>query len=150
MRDRLTGFVALAERPAHEWHRALAAVPPPPADWQHLIQFTHDKATRRLIYSALYHQAVLRAARAAVGCERFRLAHGRWPDALPDPVPSDPYTGRPLRFMRHADGLTVYSVGPDRQDDGGDLRPHPGHPSRQDVGFRLWDVAARGRPAAQP
>ena len=147
LRDRLTGFVAVAERPAHEWYSGLNAVPPPPADWQHLIQYSQDHAARGLVWAALWHQAVLRAARTAVGCERFRLANGRWPDALPEPVPTDPYTGRPLRFTRHADGLTVYSVGPDGTDDGGDLRPYPGRPSHQDVGIRLWDVAARRQPA---
>ena len=75
--------------------------------------------------------AVDRAARAAVAVERYRRHHG---DALPpsleelvpahlDSVPVDPYSERPLLYRAGDAGYTIYSVGPDLKDDGGDLTP---------------------------
>ena len=36
-------------------------------------------------------------------------------------VPVDPFSGRPLLFRATADAYTIYSVGPNQKDDGGDL-----------------------------
>ena len=64
-------------------------------------------------------------------------------------VPLDPYVGGPLRFRRLEDGVVIYALGPDGQDNGGrfrrrgELATNPGW----DVGFRLWDVAQRRQPA---
>jgi hypothetical protein len=72
--------------------------------------------------------AELRTAQGALAIERYRLAHN---NALPDTlnqlvpqylksVPQDPFDGRPLRFKKHPSrGYTVYSIGRDRQDNGG-------------------------------
>jgi hypothetical protein len=95
--------------------------------------------------------AELRCASAALAAERYRLAKGKWPDSLgalvPDylpAVPKDPYTGEPIRLRRLDDGLAVYSVGPDKKDEGGTLQ----HLSQEtyghkNYGFRLWDVKHR-------
>jgi hypothetical protein len=101
-----------------------------------------------------FHQAKadLRCAAAALAAERYRLAKGRWPDSLdalvPDylpAVPADPFDGKPLRLGHLPDGLVVYSVGPDRTDDGGKIdRSHPGAQGT-DVGFQLWDPDRRGK-----
>lgn len=76
--------------------------------------------------------AALRAVEAAVAVERYRLAHN---NALPDSlnqlvpqystaVPSDPFDGQPLRYRKASpEGFVVYSLGPDRQDDGGTPKP---------------------------
>jgi len=72
--------------------------------------------------------AELRAAQAVVALERYRLAHA---SALPvglstlvpqylSAVPADPFDGKPLRYKQIAPkGYIVYSIGQDRQDDGG-------------------------------
>jgi hypothetical protein len=98
-------------------------------------------------------QAQMRCVTVALALERHRLAHGTWPTALaelpPDLlpfVPLDPFDGRPLRYRRLADGVVVYSVGPDSQDDGGDLTDNLQPESGKDVGFRLWDEAKRRQP----
>jgi hypothetical protein len=100
--------------------------------------------------------ALLRCSQSALAAERFRLAHGRWPDSLsamipeflPD-VPTDPFDRQPLRFRRCHQGIMIYSVGPDGHDDGGILnRQH--FASGSDVGFQLWDVAARRQPWRPP
>ena len=59
--------------------------------------------------------------------ERFRLANqDRIPEKLNELVPAflasvpmDPFDGQPLRFKKLNPGYLVYSVGPDRKDDGG-------------------------------
>jgi hypothetical protein len=70
----------------------------------------------------------LRAAQAALAIERYRLGTG---SALPDSlaqlvpkylaaVPEDPYDGKPLRYKKLSPkGYVVYSIGRNRQDDGG-------------------------------
>ena len=94
-------------------------------------------------------QTVSRCAIAALAVERYRLSHGGWPDSLDALVPAylprvpiDPYNGAPLRFVRKTDRVVVYSVGPDGQDDGGNVAKNPYKPGR-DIGFRLWDVNRR-------
>ena len=69
-----------------------------------------------------------RASRVAVAIERFRRDRNAVPAALPDLVPQylreipvDPYSGRPLLFRPERAAYTVYSVGPNQQDDHGDL-----------------------------
>lgn len=69
-----------------------------------------------------------RASRVAVAIERYRRDRNALPTALTDLVPQylretpvDPYSGRPLLFRREQIAYTVYSVGPNQQDDHGDL-----------------------------
>lgn len=74
--------------------------------------------------------ARLRAAQAAVGAARYRLAHGRSPEHLADLTPAldtvDPFTGRSLLYRVQADGFRIYSTGEDGRDDGGKVEgPQP-------------------------
>ena len=69
-----------------------------------------------------------RGSRVAVAVERFRRDRGALPGALTDLVPAylsdvpvDPHSGRPLLYRPAVGAYTIYSVGPDRKDDGGDL-----------------------------
>src|SRR5262249_51323946 len=96
-------------------------------------------------------RAELRSAVAALAAERFRRRHGRWPERLEELVPDfleklppDPFAGGPLLFKRLADGVVIYSAGPDERDDDGDVRGAPNTSlTGKDVGFRLWDVSRR-------
>jgi len=64
-------------------------------------------------------------------------------------TPTDPYDGQPLRWRRFDDGLVVYSIGPDGEDNGGKLdRQNPPVTPGTDIGFRLWDAAKRRQPPA--
>jgi hypothetical protein len=86
-------------------------------------------AWEKFVERWLRNEALLVTAETAVAAERYRLRHGDWPESFeqlaPDflaAVPGDPYLqGSPIRVKRVADGLVIYSVGPDRQDDGGNL-----------------------------
>lgn len=100
--------------------------------------------------------AFLRCGIAALATERFRLANGRWPDRLEDLVPLylsklpiDPFDGQPLHLRRLKDGVIIYTVGEDQEDDGGQrVRVKAGQPDR-DVGFQLWDPEHRRQPSGQ-
>lgn len=66
------------------------------------------------------------AARGVIAMERFRLANGRWPGALDELVPRyldavalDRFDGAPLRYRLVGGVPTLYSIGVDRDDDGG-------------------------------
>lgn len=70
----------------------------------------------------------------AIALKRYRLKHGQWPEKLgalvPEflpAVPQDWMDGQPLRYRLNPDGTyTLFSVGRDGQDDGGDPRPKQG------------------------
>jgi hypothetical protein len=58
-------------------------------------------------------------------------------------VPRDPYDARPLRYRGTADGVVVYSVGPDRTDNAGKLARIRAPKDGDDLGFQLWDLPKR-------
>ncbi len=94
--------------------------------------------------------AHLRSTLVALAAERYRLAEGKWPDSLDalvptylPKVPADPYDGKPLRLRKLDDGLVIYSIGPDREDNQGTLDRKGNDPKGKDIGFRLWDVGRR-------
>lgn len=69
-----------------------------------------------------------RSSRVAVAVERFRRDRGDLPGALSDLVPKylteipvDPFSGHSLVFRPAAGAYTVYSLGPNQKDDGGDV-----------------------------
>ena len=85
-----------------------------------------------------YAQSSVDLARTAIALERYRLAHGEYPEALAAlapqyiaQVPHDVIDGGPLKYRREANGLfTLYSIGWNETDDGGvvvltkDKSPH--------------------------
>ena len=67
-----------------------------------------------------------RLALTALAVESFRNETRRLPEYLEElapkyfeEVPEDPFTGSELKYRRTEKGYVVYSVGPDRQDNGG-------------------------------
>jgi hypothetical protein len=102
-------------------------------------------------------QAFLRCAIVAVAAERYRRQRGAWPAAADEltpgflkAVPADPYDGKPLRFKRLPDGVMVYSVGPDQEDNGGARNRKNWMAKGSDLGFRLWHAGKRRQPPAEP
>jgi hypothetical protein len=95
-------------------------------------------------------RAELRCAIAALSAERYRRTHGAWPQSfaalVPEylaHVPLDPYDGKPLRLRRADEGIVIYSIGLDLQDDRGDIDRSNKDLPNMDRGFQLWDVARR-------
>jgi len=94
--------------------------------------------------------AALRVADAALAAEQWRLEHGHWPDSLDqlvpellDEVPDDPFWKEKIRYRGTEDGVIVYSVGPDGQDDKGTPQEEATD-DRYDITFRLLDPGLRG------
>jgi len=102
-------------------------------------------------------RALLRTDIVALAVERYRREHGRWPDSLAELVPNylqqlytDPYDGKPLRYRRNSDGVVIYSIGPDKTDDGGKLDRVKVGTTGSDVGIQLWDPEKRRQPPPPP
>jgi hypothetical protein len=98
--------------------------------------------------------ARIKAARTLIAAERYRLAHGRWPEQLADvipcylrEVPRGPYSDRPLRYVRRNDRIIVYTLGFNSEDNGGRLHPDRKREPKFDVGDELWNPEHRHKPA---
>ena len=83
-------------------------------------------AMERVGLSAAVADARQQLARTALACARHRAAHGKLPQSPEELVPEflplvprDPFDGKPLKWTATDERLVLYSVGPDRQDDGG-------------------------------
>ena len=70
--------------------------------------------------------ALQRLALTALAIESFANDTGRVPEKLEEltpkflaELPEDPFTGLELKYRRSERGYVAYSVGPDRQDNGG-------------------------------
>lgn len=91
------------------------------------------------------------SAVTALAAERFRCEHERWPKSLAElcpkflaKVPDDLYSGKPLQLRPTADGIVIYSVGPDGKHGGMYLENKAAKAvSNIKYEFRLWDVAHR-------
>jgi len=107
-------------------------------------------AAEKVVEAERRTRALLRCAAAGLAAERYRRKHGRWPDRLDDlkdeflrEVPRDPYDNKALRYRKDGDGVIIYSIWKDRQDDGGDRARLNTYKEGTDAGFRLWDVDKR-------
>jgi len=99
-------------------------------------------------------EAKLRCAAAGLAAEEFRQKHDRWPKTLDELIPVflakvqlDPHTGEPLKLRITADGIVIFSPGPegDLQGTTRDDRNQPFAEEHLDYEFRLWNVDQRRR-----
>jgi hypothetical protein len=116
--------------------------------WRYLLYGTsYDCATQ--IHQAVQYETLREMTVAAIALKRYQLRTGTYPSDLsalvPDFLPALPHDwmdGKPLCYRLNPDGtFTLYSVGDNGVDDGGD--PHPPPPR---TAFRMWD----GRDAVWP
>lgn len=130
---------ALAEYEALFLDVALKARKKPPKIYCAMLLPVLEKAAIR--FARL--EARRRAALVALAVERFRLANGGStleslnelvPQFLPS-VPTDPFDGERLRYKKLPTGFVVYSIGPDRTDDGGVEPLQRGRQKNFDVTF---------------
>lgn len=99
----------------------------------------------------------LRCMQAALAAERFHAQERRWPKTLEElvaakllpQVPRDLYSKAPVQLLHRADGITIYSVGEDGKDNGGEIRDNF-RDEGSDMGFRLWNVSARRQAPRAP
>jgi hypothetical protein len=145
-------LVELAKLPVEQQQDRIKALTPPPQRLPLLLDaLGRDGEDPSAVWAFHRVRAELRCAAAALAAELYRLAKGHWPERLDDlvpdylpAVPTDPFDGRPLRLRRTEDGLIVYSVGPDGEDNGGNLDRKNERAPGTDLGFRLWDAGRRG------
>lgn len=79
-----------------------------------------------------HNQTLINETQIACALERYRLAHGQYPDILTAlspqfiaTIPHDIIGGQPLHYSRKSDGtFLLYSVGWNETDDGGVPTPH--------------------------
>lgn len=103
----------------------------------------------RAIRTVVRHDTQRRLTITAIALKRYQLQRRQFPAELNELVPAfltavpvDPMNGQPLRYRRNADGsFTLYSVGEDGKDDGGDPNP-----SSSVTEYDLWS----GRDAVWP
>jgi hypothetical protein len=119
--------VAMAKRPEWEWTPGALAVP---ADDTLAGQLASPMLAADVVRR---HLAGLRGTLLVAALEQYRAEHGRYPEQpaalVPENItalPLDPWTGDPFLYATTGDSCRVYSVGPDRRDDGGaDLSAPP-------------------------
>jgi hypothetical protein len=63
--------------------------------------------------------------------------------ALLNAVPIDPFDGQTLRYVRQANGFVIYSVGADRQDNGGVERDPKNGGKQHDIPFSVEFLSER-------
>jgi hypothetical protein len=125
----MRGYIAAAKLPYAQRAAAGAAVV---RDFESLPRY---RLVIRQLFPALERAAVisnrmvadLLTTAAGLAVMRYKLAEGKLPAKLADiaprcidPLPEDPFTGKPLVYKTRPDGSTVvYSTGEDATDDGG-------------------------------
>jgi hypothetical protein len=90
-----------------------------------------------------------RCANAAIATQRHQLKHGDWPDSLANVEQQffgssaqqaeqliDPFNGEPLRYKVEETRVMIYSVGENKQDDGGEFNVDDPQ-QLLDIGFSL-------------
>ena len=85
----------------------------------------------KIFQISAYNQTLVNEAQIACALERYRFAHGSYPETLDvlvpqfiETVPHDLIGGQPLHYRRTDDGkFQLYSVGWNEQDDGGQPSP---------------------------
>jgi hypothetical protein len=98
-------------------------------------------------------QTMLDEARIAIALERYRMAHGGYPDSLallvPQLLPALPHdlvTGGPMVYRREGDaGYLLYAIGWNGNDNGGIVEMNAQTPTNADVrnGDWAWRWPAR-------
>ena len=144
-----------AQLPSHEQPAAEAALLSEAEKYPEVAAI-HLEGFQKVGAGCRREAALIACTRGLIAVERYRMKHKKWPaklgDVVPEflkAVPTDPFDGKPLRMVKVADGVIVYSVGFDGVDDGGKLnRDRPSDTDGVDFGYQLWDVAKRRRPAS--
>jgi hypothetical protein len=94
-------------------------------------------------------QTLFNEGQIACALERYRLAHGTYPDTLDalvprfiEKLPHDLINGQPLVYRTDSGIFTLYSVGWNETDDGGTSDSTPGRPESVRIGDWVWKDAS--------
>jgi hypothetical protein len=143
------------EHPKHwqNWDETLKrSVLRGPWVYRNVIAESALPALPSILEKSIFTQTHLHVVLAAIAAERFYRERKAWPRAVDELVPNylpempiDPFDGKPLRIAQRADGITIYSIGPNRDDDNGTIDEEDSY--KGDLVFRLWNHDQRGLPA---
>jgi hypothetical protein len=120
------------------------------------LEESFQRPQYHLVLDYLRTSAQLRTIKTALAAERYRLRHGAWPEKVADlvpefleAVPTDPFDGQPLRWRTTPEGRVVYSVGFDKEDNGGQQIGEGwlNFKTRQDLATRLYHIEHRRQPS---
>jgi len=148
--DTFAEIIAAVERPEPARIGAVLAV----GRFPEVLPQSTERSRENLegfVHARVRSVAIIRASRVLVAIERFRRDHDeRLPSDLGELAPAyigrlplDPYTGQAMRYRPLEHGYTVYSVGPNGLDDGGEKSPvETRELSRRDRDYwKKWDDA---------
>lgn len=125
--------------------------------YRHWISVTGIPNFSRATQIAVRRETQRQMTVAAIALKRYELRYGKPPPNLEalvpeflSELPNDCMSGKPLRYRFNANGtFTLYSVGEDRKDDGGDPTPvKPGDgPDLWSGHDAVWPSASTNEPA---
>jgi hypothetical protein len=154
----MTDAVAAAKAPVEKQKQAFDQVDKETRQSKSITVRLFMPAVTKVSEANRRQQANMRSALVGMAVERYRLKNGHYPESLDavckagllTAIPTDPYSGQPLRYKVLPDGVVIYSVGFDGVDDGGNIRRDRALDRGVDQGFRLWNVDARRQPPLPP
>lgn len=138
--DFIERYIEITKLPLHQRKKASDALEAKLGSISniHVILKNHTPSLLRIVMIELRCIAGMRAARAGLAVERYRLAAGKLPDSLRELVPAylesipkDPFDGNDMRYRRLETGFVVYSICEDLSDDGG---------KEKTKGSKNWDM----------
>jgi hypothetical protein len=99
----------------------------------------------------MHNQTLANEAQIACALERYRLAHGEYPETLNalvpqfiEKLPHDIIGGQPLHYRRTDNGqFLLYSVGWNEMDDGGQVVSKPDGSEDWGKGDWVWQYPAK-------
>ncbi|MHC4203986.1 MAG: hypothetical protein ACYSTT_05000, partial [Planctomycetota bacterium] len=129
--DFIERYIEITKIPAYQRMKASDALEARLASLSRIHVFIHMLMPTLSRTAAIEIRSIagLRAARAGLAVERYRLAADKLPDKLSDlvpvyleSVPEDPFDGNEIRYRKLETGFVVYSICEDLSDDGGKER----------------------------
>lgn len=138
--DFIERYIEITKLPLHQRKKASDALEAKLGSISniHVILKNHTPSLLRIVMIELRCIAGMRAARAGLAVERYRLAAGKLSDSLRELVPAylesipkDPFDGNDMRYRRLETGFVVYSICEDLSDDGG---------KEKTKGSKNWDM----------
>jgi len=126
--DFIDKYIEITKLPLHQRQKESDALEAKLASMSniHVLLKNHTPSLLRIIMIELRHIAGLRAARAGLAVERYRLTTGKLPDKLSElvpvyleSVPKDPFDGNEIRYRKLKTSFVVYSICEDQSDNGG-------------------------------
>jgi hypothetical protein len=122
----MAALVADARRP---WWQRTHSFPQPNTSLARMLLKVWTQNAAEASRRDAIRDACLQGLRTATAIERYRRKTGALPGGLGDlvpayleQVPADPCDGQALRYTITGGGYRLYSVGPDRRDEGGKVR----------------------------